>query len=83
MHIFLPTGDRIRDVDLSATPRAVTQDLPMPLSDIDAATCGADGINVYKGLTFYHYESASTLAASRIAPVPQPVPSEMRMGCHD
>lgn len=81
-HIFLLTGQRLRDVDLTATPRAVTQDWPLPLSDIDAALCGPKGINVFKGSQFYHYVSASTLAVSRIAPFPQDITSAM-MGCQD
>lgn len=70
------------DVDLTATPRTVARDLPLPLSDFDAAHCGPEGINVFKGSQYYHYESPMTLAMSRIAPVPQNINNAM-MGCED
>lgn len=81
-HIFLPTGQMIRDVDLTTTPRAVTRDLPMAMSDIDAALCSAEGINVFKGSQYYHYESAMALATSKSIPVAQNINSAM-MGCQD
>lgn len=82
MHISLPTGSRIRDVDLTATPRVVTLDLPLPLSDIDAALCGAEGINLFKGSEYYSYESTKILSTGRIALNPQKITSAM-MGCQD
>lgn len=81
-HIFVPTGNKLYDVDLTATPRNVTQDFPLPLQDIDAAMCNANGINVYKGSNYYHYDSPMLLTFSRIAPVPNIVTNEM-MGCED
>lgn len=70
------------DVDLTASPRAVTAEWPIPLSGIDAAQCNADGINLFKGSQYYHYESARILAVGRIAPRPKPITSAM-MGCKD
>ncbi len=81
-HTFPPLGQRIRDVDLTATPRVVTQDLPLPLSDIDAGLCFADGIQVFKGSQYYHYESARTLSSSTTVPAAQDITSAM-MGCRD
>ncbi|XP_041834479.1 hemopexin [Melanotaenia boesemani] len=75
-------GQTMRDVDLTSTPRVVTQDLPLPLSDIDAALCGSDGIKLFKGSQYYYYESPRTLGVSRIAPRPQKVTSAM-IGCED
>ncbi|XP_074483873.1 hemopexin [Sebastes fasciatus] len=75
-------GNKLYDVDLTATPRNVTQDFPLPLQDIDAAMCNANGINVYKGSNYYHYDSPMLLTFSRIAPVPNIVTNEM-MGCED
>ncbi|KAK2856782.1 hypothetical protein Q5P01_005517 [Channa striata] len=80
--VHIIQGNRMRDVDLTATPRVVTRDLPLPLSNIDAGLCGPDGINVFKGSQYYHYESPMTLAVSRIAPFPHNVTSAM-MGCQD
>ncbi|XP_029030645.1 hemopexin [Betta splendens] len=80
--VHLIQGQMLRDVDLTATPRVVTTEVPLPLSDIDAALCGADGVNVFKGSQFYHYDSAMILAMGRIAPFPQNITSAM-MGCQD
>uniref|UniRef100_A0A3Q0SMM0 Hemopexin n=1 Tax=Amphilophus citrinellus TaxID=61819 RepID=A0A3Q0SMM0_AMPCI len=80
VHIF--QGNRMRDVDLTATPRVITRDVSLPLSDIDAGLCGPDGIKVFKGSQYYFYESPMALATSRIAPFAQNITSEM-MGCQD
>lgn len=72
----------MRDVDLTATPRVITQDVPLPLSDLDAGLCGPDGIKIFKGSQYYLYESPMVLAMSRIAPYAQNITSEM-MGCQD
>ncbi|XP_044044147.1 hemopexin [Siniperca chuatsi] len=80
--VYIIQGQRIRDVDLTATPRVVTRDLPLPLSDIDAAMCNSGGVNLFKGSQYYHYESAATLILSRIAPMPQKITSAM-LGCQD
>ncbi|MBB1489931.1 hypothetical protein H4O21_25345 [Oceanospirillum sp. D5] len=70
------------DVDLSATPRAITKTTPLPIADIDAGSCDSHGVNVYKGHHFYHYESATTLAMSKIAPMPQDITHAM-MACQE
>nr|CCA29190.1 warm temperature acclimation protein 65-2 [Lateolabrax japonicus] len=80
--VHIIQGSRIRDVDLTATPRVVTLDLPLPLSDIDAALCGAEGINLFKGSEYYSYESTKILSTGRIALNPQKITSAM-MGCQD
>ncbi|XP_035533680.1 hemopexin [Morone saxatilis] len=80
--VHIIQGQRIRNVDLTATPRAVTQDRPLPLDGIDAALCGADGINLFKGSQYYHYDSPMILALGRIAPLPENITSAM-MGCED
>lgn len=70
------------DVDLTATPRVVIRDLPLPFSDLDASLCGSEGIKVFKGSQFYFYESAMTLAASKMAPFSQNITPAM-MGCQE
>ncbi|XP_036947676.1 hemopexin [Acanthopagrus latus] len=81
VHI-IQDGNRMRDVDLTATPRVITQDVPIPISPIDAALCGADGINLFKGSEYYNYQSAMILAMGRIKPMPKPVTSAL-IGCED
>ncbi|KAK5847683.1 hypothetical protein PBY51_016791 [Eleginops maclovinus] len=80
--VHLIQGGIIRAVDLTATPRAVTRTMPMSLSNIDAAMCSAEGIHVFKGPTYYQYQSAMILAVSRIAPEPHNVTKAM-MGCEE
>ncbi|XP_040888046.1 hemopexin [Toxotes jaculatrix] len=80
--VHIIQGQRMLDVDLTATPRVVTRDVSVPVSDIDAGLCGSDGVKVFKGSQYYRYESATTLAASRIAPEPLNITSAM-LGCQD
>ncbi|XP_076579730.1 hemopexin [Chaetodon auriga] len=80
--VHIIQGDRIRDVDLTATPRVVTQDLSLPLSGIDAGLCSAKGIDVFKGSQYYHFDSAMALAASKAIPVAENITSAL-MGCQD
>lgn len=72
----------MRDVVLTATPRSIARNVPLPLVDIDAGLCGADGIKLFKGSQYYLYESPLILAMSRIAPTPANITSAM-MGCKD
>ncbi|XP_072318714.1 hemopexin [Eucyclogobius newberryi] len=75
--VYIIQGRSIRAIDLSATPRVVLRDLPLPLSNIDAAHCSSDGIRLYQGAVYYEYESPMILAASRIAPRPQKIPAQL------
>lgn len=72
----------MRDIDLTATPRVVGRDVPLPLSGIDAGLCGGDGIKLFKGSQFYRYESPMILAMGRIAPIAEDITSAL-MGCED
>ncbi|CAN9498389.1 unnamed protein product [Ophioblennius macclurei] len=80
--VHIIQGNRMRDVDLTATPRVISSEVPLPLSDIDAALCGPDGIKIIKGSQYYHYESTMVFKMGRIAPQPLPITSAM-MGCED
>ncbi|XP_039998203.1 hemopexin [Xiphias gladius] len=73
---------KMLDVDLTATPRVVTQDLPLPLFDIDAGLCGPQGVQLFKGSHYYHYDSIILLAGSRIVPEAHNITSKM-MGCQE
>ncbi|XP_041849499.1 hemopexin-like [Melanotaenia boesemani] len=75
-------GNRMKDVDLSATPWTVIRDVPLPLSDIDAGLCGPDGIKLFKGSEYYHYESPMILAMGRIVSKPKKITSAI-LGCED
>lgn len=72
----------MHDVDLTATPRVVTADHALALHDIDAGLCGPEGIDVFKGSEYYHYENAKALADTTVSPLSKPITSAM-MGCRD
>ncbi|XP_028321159.1 hemopexin [Gouania willdenowi] len=80
--VHIIQGRMMHDVDLEATPRVVASNATLPLSDLDGALCGADGVKVFKGSHYYHYDSPKVFTMSRIAPQPLPVTAAM-MGCQD
>ncbi|XP_060888778.1 hemopexin [Labrus mixtus] len=75
-------GEWILYVDLTATPRAVTFNLTMPVININAAHCGSDGIELFTGSKFLKYLDVATLTMSRTRTMPLNITSEM-MGCQD
>uniref|UniRef100_A0A7N8YIA3 Hemopexin n=1 Tax=Mastacembelus armatus TaxID=205130 RepID=A0A7N8YIA3_9TELE len=78
--VHIIQGQTIRDVDLNATPRVVTRELPLPFPHIDAALCRPQGVDVFEGSQYYHYENVLKMAMSRMAPVPLDITPAM-MGC--
>ncbi|XP_053170325.1 hemopexin [Scomber japonicus] len=80
--VHILQGQRMRDVDLSATPRVVTQDQLLTLHDVDGGHCGAEGIRLFKGPHYYQYENAQALVDSTVAAEPQKITSAM-LGCRD
>lgn len=70
----------MQDIDLSATPRIVAREAPLPIYGIEAGMCGPDGINVFVGSEYYHYETPRLLAFSKIHPEPNKILPDM-MGC--
>ncbi|CAG5933645.1 unnamed protein product [Menidia menidia] len=70
-------GNQMRSVDLTATPRVVTQEVPLPVSGIDAGLCGSEGIKLFKGPQYYQYDSPMILAMGRIAVQLQKISAEM------
>nr|XP_019960730.1 PREDICTED: hemopexin-like [Paralichthys olivaceus] len=80
--LYVIKGKQMLKIDLTATPRAVTEDLPIPLSDIDAGFCDSEGVLVFKGSQYYNYDSPMILAKGRMAPVPENITPDM-MGCHE
>lgn len=70
------------DVDLSATPRTVKSDSPLPIGGITAAMCGPDGVRVFVGSEYYDYATPRLLAFSKIRVRPQQITSGM-FNCED
>ncbi|XP_060716103.1 hemopexin [Tachysurus vachellii] len=75
-------GQKMLDIDLEATPRAVMAESPLPFPKIDAATCHTDGVKVFVGGKYYLYQSPILLATSKILPEPHNMSSEM-FGCEE
>uniref|UniRef100_A0A4W5NI76 Hemopexin n=1 Tax=Hucho hucho TaxID=62062 RepID=A0A4W5NI76_9TELE len=78
--VHIIQGQTMYDIDLSATPRTVAREAPLPISGIEAGMCGPDGIKVFVGSEYYHYETPRILAFSRIRPEPKTITPDM-MGC--
>jgi hypothetical protein len=70
----------MKDIDLSATPRVVARESPLPISGIEAGMCGRDGVKVYVGSEYYHYEALTHLAFIRMLQEPKRITPDM-MGC--
>ncbi|XP_035263517.1 hemopexin-like [Anguilla anguilla] len=73
-------GQHMKDIDLSATPRNVTKDIPHPFPRIDAAACCPHGVRVYVGTEYFEYKSPTLMAMSKMQPEAHKVPMEM-LGC--
>ncbi len=73
-------GNKMYDVDLTVTPRVVQSDAMLPFPKVDAGMCGPEGVKIFIGEDFYHYESPRLLGFSRIRPQPHKIASEF-LGC--
>ncbi|XP_066517504.1 hemopexin [Hoplias malabaricus] len=69
-------GQKMIEIDLAATPRAVKTELPIPITDVDAAICDDDGVKVFVDSQYYVYQSPRILAVSKINPLPHRMSSE-------
>lgn len=70
------------DIDLMASPRAITKEMPIPFSKIDAGLCDADGVKVFIGPEYYKHESPMLLALSKVSPQPHKISPE-KFGCEE
>ncbi|XP_055559267.1 LOW QUALITY PROTEIN: hemopexin [Falco biarmicus] len=69
-HLYLITGDHIRLVDLTQTPRHVGEPTPLPHDHVDGAMCTNDGVFLFDGTGYYWYPSvAQLLGAQQPAPL--------------
>ncbi|XP_027012368.2 hemopexin [Tachysurus fulvidraco] len=75
-------GQKMFDIDLEATPRAVKAEALLPFPKIDAATCHTDGVKVFVGGKYYLYQSPTLLATSKSLPEPHKMSTEM-FGCEE
>ncbi|KAL1246820.1 hypothetical protein QQF64_034808 [Cirrhinus molitorella] len=75
-------GQKMYNIDLAATPRAVKSERPIPFPKIDAGYCDADGVKVFIGPEYYSYESPMILALGKIKPAPQKISPE-KFSCEE
>ncbi|KAI4882053.1 hypothetical protein NFI96_007679 [Prochilodus magdalenae] len=80
--VHIIKGQKMIDIDLAATPRAVKNEFPIPIAGIDAGLCDHDGVKVYVGAQYYLYESPRMLAVSRIRLEPKKISAE-KFGCEE
>ncbi|XP_029138689.2 hemopexin [Labrus bergylta] len=78
---YIIKGQTIFDVDMKATPHAVTHERPIStFKRVDAAMCHRGGIKVVVGNHFYHFESPMMLSTGRLIPEQHKVSMEL-FGC--
>uniref|UniRef100_A0A4W4HB14 Hemopexin n=2 Tax=Electrophorus electricus TaxID=8005 RepID=A0A4W4HB14_ELEEL len=75
-------GQKMIDIDLTATPRAVKSEASLPIHKVDAATCDSEGVKLFVGPEYYLYQTPKVLAVSKISPVAQKFPPRI-FGCED
>lgn len=75
--VHIIQGQKMLDIDLSATPRVVASEAPLPISGIEAGMCGRDGVKVYVGSEYYHYETPRLLAFSKMLEEPKTITPDM------
>ncbi|XP_036413581.1 hemopexin [Colossoma macropomum] len=80
--VHIIKGQKMIDIDLAVTPRAVKSEFPLPIANVDAAMCDADGVKVYVGAKYYLYQSPRVLAVSKIQPAPHKISPE-KFGCEE
>ncbi|XP_077065717.1 hemopexin [Siphateles boraxobius] len=80
--VYFIQGQKMYEVDLTATPRVAKKEIPIPFPKIDAGLCDADGVKVFIGPEYYSYESPMILALARIRPKAQKISPE-KFGCKD
>lgn len=68
------------DIDLTASPRAIKKEMPIPFPKIEAGLCDADGVKVFIGPEFYEYGSPMLLALGMGSPQPHKISPE-KFGC--
>ncbi|XP_056621840.1 hemopexin [Triplophysa dalaica] len=78
LHII--QGQKMYDIDLTASPRAIKKEMPIPFPKIDAGLCDADGVKVFIGPEFYEYGSPMLLALGKGSPQPHKISPE-KFGC--
>uniref|UniRef100_W5KCV7 Hemopexin n=1 Tax=Astyanax mexicanus TaxID=7994 RepID=W5KCV7_ASTMX len=69
-------GQKMLEIDLTATPRTVKKELPITIAQVDAAMCDTDGVKVYVGPVYYKYQSPTIMAVAKISPAPQKISPE-------
>ncbi|XP_061565399.1 hemopexin-like [Cololabis saira] len=81
-NLYIIQGSMMFEIDLTNTPRRVTHNRPLVLSNIDAGFCGPEGIRLFQGSQYYNYPRPMMVVMSSVALEPTPITSAM-MPCED
>uniref|UniRef100_A0A8C9LC67 Hemopexin n=1 Tax=Pavo cristatus TaxID=9049 RepID=A0A8C9LC67_PAVCR len=63
--LYVITGDRVRRVDLTKSPRHADEPQPLPHDGVDGAMCTADGVYLLRGDSYHRYKDVAELLAAR------------------
>ncbi|POI20757.1 hypothetical protein CIB84_015497, partial [Bambusicola thoracicus] len=63
--LYVITGDSVRRVDLTKSPRRADEPQPLPFDGVDGAMCTADGIYLLRGDSYHRYKDVAELLAAR------------------
>ncbi|XP_065121133.1 hemopexin [Paramisgurnus dabryanus] len=80
--VHIIQGQKMYDIDLTASPRAITREMPIPIPKVDAAVCDAHGVKVFIGPEYYDFGSPMVLAVAKMIPNPHKISPE-RFGCEE
>ncbi|NXW11651.1 HEMO protein, partial [Fregetta grallaria] len=72
-HLYLITGDRVRLVDLTQTPRRAGEPVPLPHDHVDGAMCTKDGVFLFRGPSYHQYPSVAELLGAQQPAPPQSI----------
>ncbi|NXJ57142.1 HEMO protein, partial [Spizaetus tyrannus] len=67
-NLYLITGDRIRLVNLTQTPRQAGEPMPLPHDHVDGAMCTNDGVFLFHGPSYHQYHSVAQLLGAKELP---------------
>ncbi|NXS47162.1 HEMO protein, partial [Balaeniceps rex] len=70
-HLYLITGNQVRLVDLTQTPRQPGEPVPLPHDHVDSAMCTDDGVFLFHGSSYHQYPSVAQLLGAK-----QPAPAQ-------
>ncbi|NXL69002.1 HEMO protein, partial [Chordeiles acutipennis] len=69
--LYVISGNLLRSVDLTQTPRRAGDAVPLPHEQVDGAMCTPDGIFLFRGPSYHQYPSVAQLLGAQQPAPPQ------------